>query len=65
MAKVTFNTLSHSNNKEDLIGETQSGAENDMLEQNKWDEQQITKEGGESIEDGMETVKENKHRAKQ
>eukprot|EP00957_Ditylum_brightwellii_P035451 2687764-Ditylum_brightwellii.AAC.4 len=35
-----------------------SGTENDVLEQNKSDEQQITTEGENDIEDGMETVKE-------
>eukprot|EP00957_Ditylum_brightwellii_P091437 6962359-Ditylum_brightwellii.AAC.1 len=42
MAKVTFNTLSQSSNKEG----------------NKSDEQQITIEGDNSKEDGMEMVKE-------
>eukprot|EP00957_Ditylum_brightwellii_P118674 9051958-Ditylum_brightwellii.AAC.1 len=57
MAKVTFNTLSHSNNEEDIIGETQSGTENEVLEQNKSDEQQIATKGRNGKKDGMEMDK--------
>ena len=42
MAKVIFNILSQSSNKKEAASDKQSSAENDMLEQNKSDEQQIT-----------------------
>eukprot|EP00957_Ditylum_brightwellii_P097677 7439954-Ditylum_brightwellii.AAC.1 len=57
MVRVTFNTLSQSSNEEDVVGETQSGAGHDALEQNKSDEQQTTAEGRNRREDGMKLVK--------
>eukprot|EP00957_Ditylum_brightwellii_P065887 4996857-Ditylum_brightwellii.AAC.1 len=58
MVKVPFDRLSQSSNKEEVAGDKQSNTENDMLEQNKSDEQQITIQGKNGKEDGMEIVEE-------
>eukprot|EP00957_Ditylum_brightwellii_P156612 11919872-Ditylum_brightwellii.AAC.1 len=57
MTKVTFNILSQSSNKEDVVSEIQSGTKNDVLEQNKSDEQHTTTDNEKGKDIAMEMVK--------
>eukprot|EP00957_Ditylum_brightwellii_P152962 11643079-Ditylum_brightwellii.AAC.1 len=57
MARVSFNMLSQSSNKEDVASRIQSGAIHDMLEQNKSDKQQAMIDSENSRDDSTETEK--------
>eukprot|EP00957_Ditylum_brightwellii_P006020 456441-Ditylum_brightwellii.AAC.1 len=57
MARVMFNTISQSSNKEDVASKIQSGVKHDVLEQNKSDKQQAATDGENGREDSIETEK--------